>query len=187
MKKFVLAGLGLLAIAAGAAAQTPDEAIERALAPTTPQQKDAVTVIKWKADGTYDTLKKGTGQLVCYDRSNELGRTGFNVQCTVLGNLPRVRRRTASSRRSATKPRVRQRSTRPRKTARRARRKAGLRLAVDRHERHGQGTRARIHPDRSPSRVRRRRPPVCRPTARHGGAWIMDAGTTTAHIMIPGT
>jgi hypothetical protein len=182
MKKLVLASLGLLAIAAGAAAQTPDEAIERALAPTTPQQKDAVTVVKWKADGTYDTLKKGTGQLVCYDRSNELGRTGFNVQCTVLGNLPRVAQNRKFEAISD-------------KTARQA--------AIDAAEKDG----SRVKPvygspwidmngaDKEHARIHRTIAIPGATTAstglpsdnKAGGAWIMDAGTTTAHIMIPGT
>ncbi|PYR18111.1 MAG: hypothetical protein DMF98_26120 [Acidobacteria bacterium] len=31
--------------------------------------RNQATVIKWKPDFTYDTLRKGTNGLVCYDRS----------------------------------------------------------------------------------------------------------------------
>jgi len=41
------------------------------------------------ADFTYDTLRKGTNQLVCYDRSGFPPMQPFAVQCTSLGNLPR--------------------------------------------------------------------------------------------------
>ena len=52
--------------------------------------KEGATVIKWKADNTYDTLKKGTNKLVCYDRSGDPGQQPFAVQCTSLANLDRV-------------------------------------------------------------------------------------------------
>src|SRR3954469_16807689 len=90
MKCMVPIVLGLLAVSAGAGAQTPDESIERALAAAPRQMKEGATVIKWKADNTYDTLKKGTNKLVCYDRSGEPGQQPFAVQCTSLANLDRV-------------------------------------------------------------------------------------------------
>ncbi len=82
--------LGALAISTGAVAQTNEEIIDRALTAAPRNMHDGATVIKWKADYTYETLKKGTNQLVCYDRSGEAGRPAFAVQCTSLGNLPRV-------------------------------------------------------------------------------------------------
>ena len=90
MKRVVLFVLGVVAIAPCARAQTPDEAIERALTPAPRQMKEAATVIKWKADNTYDTLRKGTNKLVCYDRSGDPGQQPFAVQCTSLANLDRV-------------------------------------------------------------------------------------------------
>src|SRR4029077_13501308 len=61
-----------------------------ALAAAPQQMREGATVIKWKADYTYDTLKKGTNRLVCYDRSGEPGRQPFAVQCTSVANLDRV-------------------------------------------------------------------------------------------------
>src|SRR5213076_754824 len=90
MKRMVLFGLGALVLSVGAFAQTPEETIERALAAAPRQMKEGATVIKWKADNTYDTLKKGTNRLVCYDRSGEPGQQPFAVQCTSLANLDRV-------------------------------------------------------------------------------------------------
>jgi hypothetical protein len=52
--------------------------------------REGATVIQFKADSTYDTLKKGTNRLVCYDRSGEPGRQPFALQCTSIGNLNRV-------------------------------------------------------------------------------------------------
>ena len=90
MKRTIPIVLGVLALAASAFAQTDADMIARALAAAPAQQKDNATVVKWKADGTYDTIKKGTNRLVCYDRSGEPGRAAFAVQCTSLGNLERV-------------------------------------------------------------------------------------------------
>src|SRR5215467_7162816 len=90
MKRTVAIVLGVLAVSTAAYAQTDAEMIDRALAAAPRQMKDEATVIKWKADNTYDTIKKGTNRLVCYDRSGEPGRQPFAVQCTSLGNLDRV-------------------------------------------------------------------------------------------------
>src|SRR5258708_19328818 len=90
-KRIVLFVVGVLAISTAAVAQTPAETpIERALAAAPRNAKEGATVVKWKADNTYDTLKKGTNRLVCYDRSGEPGQQPFAVQCTSLGNLDRV-------------------------------------------------------------------------------------------------
>src|SRR6478609_9613898 len=51
--------------------------------------KDQATVIKWKKDFTYDTLRKGTNRLVCYDRSGFPLQQPFSVHCTSIANLER--------------------------------------------------------------------------------------------------
>ena len=53
--------------------------------------KDAAMVIKWKADGSYDTLRPGTNRLVCYDQSGDAGEQPISSQCTSIGNLERVK------------------------------------------------------------------------------------------------
>src|SRR5579862_4978105 len=90
MKSMGLVVLSVLAASASVSAQTKDESIDRALAAAPQQMREGATVIKWKADYTYETLKKGTNHLVCYDRSGEPGRQPFAVQCTSLSNLDRV-------------------------------------------------------------------------------------------------
>src|ERR1700709_1067850 len=91
MKRMIPIVFGALVISASAFAQTPDDPIEKALAPAPRQMKEAATVIKWKPDFTYDTLRKGTNRMVCYDRSGQPGQQQpFSVECTSLGNLDRV-------------------------------------------------------------------------------------------------
>src|SRR5499427_6179095 len=89
MKRIALVVLGIMAFSAIALAQATDD-IEKALVPAPRNMKDGATVIKWKSDFTYDTLKKGTNNMVCYDRSGQPGQQPFAVECTSLANLPRV-------------------------------------------------------------------------------------------------
>jgi hypothetical protein len=182
MKRIVLIVLGVLMASTSASVQTPDESIERALAAAPRQMKEGATVIKWKADGTYDTLKKGTNRLVCYDRSGEPGQQPFAVQCTSLGNLDRVKQNRKFE--AITD-------------------KAARQAALDAAEKDG----TRVKPEfgsvwltmNGPDQARARiHTTVAVPGATsqslgvpdkpgQAGIWIMNAGTSTAHLMIPGS
>ena len=181
MKRIIPIVFGVLAVSTSALAQTPAETIERALTPAPRQAREGATVIKWNADYTYETLKKGTNRLVCYDRSGEPGQQPFAVQCTSLGNLDRL----AQNRKFEA-------------TTDRAARKAMLDAAE------ANGTRVKPEygslwltmsgPDQARAGIHTT---VAVPGAtsqstglpdnpKQGGVWIMDAGTTTAHLMVPG-
>jgi hypothetical protein len=140
------------------------------------------TVIKWKpADWTYDTLRKGTNTLVCYDVSGLPGQLPFSVACTQRGNLPRV----AQNLKFETEPD-------------RAKRQAALDAAES------NGTRVKpefgtvwYHLRGQDQATARGHVTIAVPGAttatmglpdngRGGGVWIMNAGTTTAHLMVPG-
>jgi hypothetical protein len=182
MKRMIPIVLGMLALSIGASAQTPAEIIDRALAAAPRQMKEGATVIKWNADFTYETLKKGTNHLVCYDRSGEPGRQAFAVQCTSVGNLDRVAQNRKFEAMSD-------------KTARQA--------AMDAAE--ANGTRVKPEfgsvwltmngPDLAHARIHTT---IAVPGATtqsmglpddptKGGVWIMNAGTSTAHLMTPGS
>ena len=182
MKRFIAIVIGVVALAPGAFAQTADEAIEKALLPAPRNMKEGATVIKWKADNTYDTLRKGTNRLVCYDRSGDPGQQPFSVQCTSIANLDRV----------AQNRKFEAMSDRPARQA-----------AIDAAEK--DGTRAKPEfgsvwltmngPDKEHARVHTT---IAVPGAtaqslglpdnnRQGGVWIMNAGTSTAHLMTPGS
>src|SRR6266550_402816 len=87
MKRTLLIGL-TLAVSAGFAQD--QAAIDKALLAAPAQLKAAATVIKWKADYTYDTVKKGTNTVVCYDKGGLQGQPAFLAECTSMGNLPRA-------------------------------------------------------------------------------------------------
>jgi hypothetical protein len=88
MKQIILPTLVVLASGA-LMMMAQDDAIQKALLAAPARLAKDATVIKWKADFTYDTLKKGTNDLVCYDRSGFPGQQAFSIECTSLGNLPR--------------------------------------------------------------------------------------------------
>src|SRR5262245_16788261 len=90
MNRMPIVILIVVAVSAAAIAQTQDQAIEKALLPAPRQLKEGTTVIKWKSDFTYDTLKKGTNRLVCYERPVQPGQQPFSVECTSIANLERV-------------------------------------------------------------------------------------------------
>ena len=182
MKRIVLFALGVLIGSTGAFAQTPDEAIEKALSAAPRQMKEGATVIKWKADNTYDTLRKGTNRLVCYDWSGEPGKQPFAVQCTSIANLERV----AQNRKFAA-----------------ITDKAARDKAIDDAEKNGTRVKPEYGsvwltmngPDKEHARIHTT---IAVPGAttqstglpdnnKQGGVWIMNAGTSTAHIMTPGS
>ena len=91
MKRMIPIVLAILAVSASAFAQAPDQAaIDKALLAAPGNLKAGATVIKWKSDFTYDTLKKGTSNLVCYDKSGQPNQQPFMVECTSMGNLNRA-------------------------------------------------------------------------------------------------
>src|SRR6516165_9799712 len=87
MKTIAAIALGVLAVLV-AFAQTPE--IDKALLPAPGNLKKDATVVKWKSDFTYDTLRKGTNRLVCFDRTGQPGQQPFAAECTSIANLDRV-------------------------------------------------------------------------------------------------
>lgn len=170
-------------MSAGALAQAPAADIEKALLAAPRNMRDGAMVIKWKADGTYDTLRPGTNRLVCYDQSGDPGEQPFAVQCTSVGNLDRVKQNKEIERKEADR-KVRE----------------GLFAELEKN-----GTRVKPEfgsvfysmngKDQASARLHVTIAVPGATTAtlglpdnpKMGGAWIMNAGTSTAHIMTPGS
>lgn len=183
MKRIILLVIGVLAVPAGADAQMAQATIERALAAAPTRARDGASVVRWNSDHSYEFLKEGDNNVVCYDRSGEPGQPAFSVQCTNMGNLDRV----SQSRRFAAMTSSREE----------------LNAMVEAAEENG----TRVLPefgsvwltmrgsDQESAGVHRTIAVPGATTAStglpenpgEGGAWIMAAGTSTAHIMIPGT
>ena len=90
MKRIAMFLLGAMVLSISALAQAPDPAVETALLAAPASMRDGAAVIKWKSDFTYDTLRKGTNRLVCYDRTGLPEQQPFSVECTSTTNLDRV-------------------------------------------------------------------------------------------------
>lgn len=180
MKRMLPIVLGALAMAVSAFAQA-DAEIERALAAAPANMKKDATVVKWKDDGTYETLKKGTNKLVCYDRSGTGGRPAFAVQCTSIANLDRV----AQNRKFDG---IADKAERQAKLE--AAEKDGTRVKPE----YGSVWFSMSGPDQDHARMHVTIAVPGATTAStglpekpdQGGVWIMAAGTTTAHLMTPG-
>ena len=177
MKRSPLMFAALLAVSTGAFAQSPEIDTPPLAAPA--NQRAAAAVIKWKPDFTYDTLRPGTNRLVCYDRSGQPGQQPFSLECTSVGNLERVAQNMRFEAQGDKKQAL-----------------------LDAAEKDG----TRVKPEfgsvfynlSGPSRENTRsHTTIAVPGAtaqslglpdnnKQGGAWIMNAGTSTAHIMIPG-
>jgi hypothetical protein len=172
--------LSLLAVAASAFAQAPDQAaIDKALMAAPGNLKAGATVIMWKPDHTYETLKKGTNRMVCYDRSGFPGQQPFSIECTSLGNLDREAQNLKFEAMGAQKQAM-----------------------IDAAEKDG----TRVKPEYgsvwyhlmgADAEHTRTHMTIAVPGAttkstglpennKEGGVWIMNAGTTTAHLMTPG-
>ena len=180
MKRTALFVLGLLAMSAGAFAQTPAETIEKALTPAPRNMKEGAAVLKFKADGTYDTLKPGTNRLICYDRSGEPGQQPFAVQCSSVANIPRI----VQNKKFEAMPNKG-------KAAIEAAEKDGTRVKPE----FGSVWYTMNGADKDHARVHTT---IAVPGAttqsmglpsdnKQGGVWIMNAGTSTAHLMTPGS
>ena len=178
MKRMIPIALGVLAVSAGAFAQE----LESALAAAPPNMKEMATVIKWKPDFTYDTLRKGGNSLVCYDLSGYPTHQPFTSECTSLKNLDRVAQNLKFEAIAD---------------------KAARDKAFDDAEKGGTRVKPEfgsvwIHVMGSDKDHARRHTTIAVPGAtaqslglpdngKQGGAWIMNAGTSTAHIMTPGS
>ncbi len=182
MKRILTIALAALAVAAAAHAQTPaDDPIAKALLAAPPNLREAATVIKWKADYTYDTLKKGTNTLVCYDRSGAPLQQPFSVECTMVGNLPRVAQ---SMKFEAVGDRAKA------NVAIAAAETAGTRVKPEFGSvffNMNGPDREHMHPHMTVAVPGATTATLGLPdNGRGGGVWIMNAGTSTAHLMIPG-
>jgi hypothetical protein len=177
MKRATFA-LTLLAIPA-AWAQAPAEAIEKALAAAPAQLKDAATVIKWKPDFTYDTLKQGTNRLVCYDQSGLPGQQAYSIECTSIANLKRAAQNLKFEAMGAQKQAMLDAAE---KDGTREKPEFG---SVWYHMMGADKEKARPHMTIAVPFATEKTIGLPE-NGRGGGVWIMNAGTSTAHLMTPG-
>ena len=179
MKRIIPIVVGMLAVSSAAFAQNAE--VDTAVLAAPANMRAEATVIKFKPDFTYDTVRKGANRLVCFDKSGLPGQLPFSIECSSLANIDRIvqnlkfesepdRAKRQAALASAEKDGSRVKPEfgsvwyhlmgKDRETAR-----AHTTIAVP-----GATTQSMGLPD----------------NPKQGGIWIMDAGTSTAHLMIPG-
>ena len=180
MKRIALLVLGIMAASTGAFAQSSPE-IDKAVLAAPANMRAAATVIKWKPDFTYDTLRKGTNRIVCYDRSGFPLQQPFSIECTMLTNLDRAAQNLKAE---ATGDKAKSEAMLD------AMEKAGTRAkpeygSVWYHLNGADQERARTHMTIAVPMATTKTMGLPE-NGSQGGVWIMNAGTTTAHLMTPG-
>jgi hypothetical protein len=181
MKRIAMFVLGVMVISISALGQTQDAAIDTALLAAPANLREGAAVIKWKPDFTYDTLRKGTNRLVCYDRTGFPEQQPFSVECTSIANLDRVAQNLKFEA-GGDKIKTQVLLDAAEKDGTRVKPEYGSvwyhMLGPDREHAHahvtiavpGATTQSIGLPDNN----------------KQGTVWIMNAGTTTAHLMTPG-
>jgi hypothetical protein len=164
----------------GASQADVDKALLAAPAPL----KDQATVIKWnRADFTYTTLRKGTNRLVCYDRSGFTLQQPFSLECTSIANVDRAQQNLKMEAAGGGD-------------------RAKTNALLDEAEKNGTRVKPEFgsvwyHLAGMSQEMARTHMTIAVPGAtaaslglpdnpRQGGVWIMNAGTSTAHLMTPG-
>ena len=156
--------------------------VDKALLAAPANLKNQATVIKWAPDQTYTTLRKGGNSLVCYDRSGFPVQQPFSIECTMLGNLDRVKQNMTIEKQGGDRAKADALFAELEKNGQRVKPEFG---SVFYHIQGPDEARGRGH-------VTIATPGATTATmglpdnGRGGGVWIMNAGTTTAHLMIPG-
>lgn len=178
-----------LAVASAAFAQGPaapaatgNPEIDKVVVAAPAQSRAGAMVIKWKPDYTYDTIRQGTNTWVCFDKSTMPGQQPYSIECTSSqANLKRVAQNLKFE--AITDAKAKQ-------------------AALDAAEKDGTREKpefgsAWVHMTGRDQATARMHTTIAVPmateksmalpeTGTKGGLWIMNAGTTTAHLMIPG-
>ena len=184
MKRILTCVLGLAAVlAADVTAQSGDAAtIERALAPISGRTAEGAAVVAFNADHTWRTLKAGTNRWACYDRSGEAGQPAFSVQCTSVGNLPRIAQNRKLAAENQDRDALRAAVAAAEADGTRVDAEYGsmwIRMAGENRQTAGTHTTIAV-PGATTATT------GLPDNGTQGGAYIMSAGTSEAHIMVPG-
>jgi hypothetical protein len=181
MKRLGVLVFVTIAITHGSWAEAPADKIATPLLAAPEKLKADAGVIAWKSDNTYDTLKKSANGIVCYDLSGRPLHHPFTVECTSMGNLDRVAQNLKFESGGD---------------------KVKTQALLDAAEKDGSRVKPQygsvwyhfMGPDRGHAGLHMT---IALPGAttqstglpdnpKAGGVWLMNAGTTTAHLMTPG-
>ena len=182
MKRMMLVAVMAAIVSPVVHAQTDQEMIDRAVLAAPANARAAVAVVKWDASGKRIEIRPGTNGMVCWDQSVWPGQRPFSAHCTSVANLPRVEQNREFFYKAGNAEAAEKLVQEAEKT--------GARKVPE----FGSGNYGMVGNDQATAR-----PHVTiavpfattetlklpsKPTAT--GAWIMNAGTSGAHLMVPG-
>jgi hypothetical protein len=199
MKRIVPIVFGVVALSTAVFAQGPGRGpapaapleagasqadVDKALTAAPDNLKNQAMVIKWNADHqTYTTLRKNSGNsnLVCYDRSGFPQQQAFSTECTSMANIERVKQNLkfeALGDRAKTQDAIKQAEA----NGSRVKPEYG---SVFYHAMGQDASNPRHHMTIAVPNATAQSTGLP-DNGRAGTVWVMDAGTTGAHLMIPG-
>ena len=182
MKRIVFLAVVLLAAGSGVEAQSDQELIDRILLAAPQRILDDAAVVGWNADGSRVTLRAGTNGVFCWDQSDEPRRRAFASRCTSEGNLPRVEQNRAWIMSGKSQADVQAMMDEAEQSGSREVSEYGsVYYSINTDEPETASIHTTISVPFATSDT------IEVPSDRtNAGVWIMGAGTSGAHLMIPG-
>ena len=173
----------LLAAPALAAAQSSDEdLIAKAILAAPQRVRGGVGVVRWDANNNRIVVKENENGLVCWDRSDVPGTAPFAVQCSAEGNLPRFEQNRKFAYQAA--------DADERRALMAAAEEDGTRVlaafgsvwySMNGADQENANRHTTIAVPNATAET------VGLPDSRRSdGLWLMEAGTSSAHLMVPG-
>ena len=183
MRKAALFALAFAAVPSAVDAQSMDQAaIDRALLAAPANLKEEAAVISFDSNGRIVVVREGSNGLMCWDSSNEPGRQGnWTSQCTSELNRARVEQNHQFSHRGRTNEAIQELIDEAELDGSRAVPAYGSMYYHWRGDAETGGSHTNIavpYATEANSQIPESR--------RNDAMWIMDAGTSAAHLMIPG-
>ncbi len=179
MKRIFLFVCAAWAVPATLNAQSADEEISRAVSAAPARAQADATVISFEADGSIEVLRQGSNGLMCWDDTSE---EGFSATCTSEENRARAEQNHAFNFSGGTDDEIQAMFDGAERDGSRAVSEFGTMYY---HFNGADQASARSHisivvPFATSESI------GLPDTRRSDAAWIMDAGTSTAHLMVPG-
>lgn len=183
MKRLLLVLCALSLAVALPAAQSAEEEMADALLAAPPALRDGAMVIKLDSGGDYTVLREGSNDLVCWDRSDEPGRA-FSVQCTSVANMARIQQNRAFNMSGGTADEIRaMRSEAEADGTREASAFGSVYYTLNGADAESANMHITIA---VPYATEESTGLAEQGSYTRAGSWLMEAGTSSAHIMIPG-
>ena len=184
MKRCLLLVLAvLLAAPALAAAQSSDEElIAKAILAAPERVRGGVGVVRWDGNNNRIIVKASENGLVCWDRSDVPGTAPFAVQCSAVGNLPRFEQNRMFAFKAADADERRAMMDAAEADGTRALAKFGsVWYSLNGPDAENARSHTTIAVPNATAET------VGLPDSRRSdGLWLMQAGTSSAHLMVPG-